>query len=85
MNRESPVITSSALSQSRLKSWEYIIDTTKLKVASVSEIITNNAVFPLADRVKLQFVIFHQVTQLFNVKRCQSCTTANQYGFCCLS
>ena len=40
-----PPYTSSALSHKRLKSCEYIMDTTKLKVSSVSEIITKSAVF----------------------------------------
>ena len=40
-----PPYSSSALSQSRLNSCEYMIDTTKLKVSSVSEIITKSAVF----------------------------------------
>ena len=40
-----PPYTSSALSHSRLNNWEYIIETTKLKVSSVSDIITNKAVF----------------------------------------
>ena len=38
-------LTSSALSHKRLKSWEYMIATTKLKVSSVSEMMTNSAVF----------------------------------------
>lgn len=40
-----PPYSSSALSQSRLNNYEYIIDTTKLKVSSVSEIITKNVVY----------------------------------------
>ena len=36
---------SSALSQSKLNNCEYIIDTTKLNVSSVSEIMTNKAFF----------------------------------------
>ena len=40
-----PPYSSSALSQSKLNSCEYIIDTTKLNVSSVSEMITNKAVF----------------------------------------
>ena len=39
-----PPCSSSALSQSKLNSCVYRIDTTKLKVSSVSEIITNIAV-----------------------------------------
>ena len=45
-----PPYSLSALSQSRLNSCEYIIDTTKLKVSSVSEIIIKSAVF-LSSRV----------------------------------
>ena len=45
-----PPYTSSALSHKRLNNWEYIMDTTKLKVSSVSEIITKRAVF-LSPRV----------------------------------
>ena len=40
-----PPYLSSALSHNRLNSCEYIIETTKLNVSSVSEIITNKAVF----------------------------------------
>lgn len=40
-----PLYTSSALSQSRLNNCEYMILTMKLNVVSVSEIMTNNAVF----------------------------------------
>lgn len=54
---------------------------TKLKVVpGVAHYEEQNG-FPVAERVKLQFVILHEVTEFFYVKGRQSGTAANKYGF----
>lgn len=48
------------------------MDTTKLKVSSVSEIMTNRAVF-FSKGIKFQFIFAHQISKHPNIKGSKPC------------
>ena len=58
-NQGRPPYTSSAFSQSRLKSWLYTMEMRKLKVLSVSDMIRNSAVFlsPMVSRESSSYAV----------------------------
>ena len=40
---------------------------------------------PVSHQIQLQFIVAHQVSQLFDVKRCKPCATGNKDTFRCLA
>ena len=63
-----PWYSSSAIVQSRLKSCVYMIDTKKLRESSVSEIMTNNAVFllPMSPKSSSSYAVISLTSLMSN-------------------
>ena len=63
-----PWYSSSAIVQSRLKSCVYMIDTKKLRESSVSEIMTNNAIFllPMSPKSSSSYAVISLTSLMSN-------------------